>query len=97
NGASSWHDPRRVRVVDRSEVADDADVLPPGFALAEKRRELAVDAVRAAVRLVGEAARLARRGEIPFADRQRVAEVDARAARDRARELADHGQFRLRL
>src|SRR5436190_9619169 len=64
-----WHDPRRVAVVDRGEIADKADVLAPALALAEKSGELAVDAVRAAVGLVGKAARLARGDQVPLPDR----------------------------
>jgi hypothetical protein len=65
-------DPRRVAVVDRGEIADDADVRTRGIALSEEGRELAVDAVRAAVRGDFEAARVAGGGEIPFADRKQL-------------------------
>src|SRR5206468_16200 len=81
-GRKLRHDPRRVHVVDRGEIADDADVRARGLALPEEGGELAVDAVRASVGLDGEAARFARRGEVPLADRERIAEVDARALLD---------------
>src|SRR4051812_49752 len=84
-GVELSHDPWRVAVVDCGEVTDDADVRPRRIALAEERGELAVDAVRAAVGGHFETARLARGNEIPFADRKRVAEVDAGVRRDRFR------------
>src|SRR6185436_19879542 len=80
------HDPRRAEVVDRGEVADDAHVVARRIALAEERRELPVDPVRAAIRFDRQAARFARRREIPLADREAVAEVDAGVRGDLERE-----------
>src|SRR5712691_2448628 len=83
------HDPRRIRVIDRGEIADDAPIVCT-LAPSEESRELAVDAVRPAIRPDGEVARLARGDEIPLSNRKAVAKVDARAAGDLMRERTQH-------
>src|SRR5437899_1207209 len=61
------HDARRVHVVQRGEVANDAPLVR-STAPAENRGELAVDAVRTAIRLDRESARLARGYQVPLAN-----------------------------
>src|SRR5437867_8793314 len=90
------HDPRRVRIVNHREIADDAPVVR-SLAPSKKGRELAINAIRSAVRFDGEAARIARGHEVPLPDRKAVAEVDAGVGRDLMRKGAHHRQFRSRL
>src|SRR6266849_8719643 len=96
-GVELRHDPRCVQVVHGGEIADDGDVRTLRIALAEERGELTVDPIRAAVRFDREPAGLARGDEIPFTNRQAVAEVDASAGIAVDGNASHHRQLRPRL
>src|SRR5207253_7938347 len=64
---------------------------------AEERRELPVNPVRSSVRPDVVAALLARRREVPLADRETVAEVDTGVERECAGDFAEDRLLGLRL
>src|SRR5688500_6312232 len=76
-GVELRSDPRRVHVIDCGQITDDGDVVTFRRAPAEECGELPIDAVRAAVGFVAEAAVVACGEEIPLADRKAVTEIKA--------------------